>query len=287
MRTEIVELESGRRFGVERFGDPEGKPMLFFHGLPGSRLELRHEGPLFASHGLAVIATDRPGFGLSTRRRERTMLDWPEDVRLLADRWELERFAVVGYSGGGRYALACAAAMPERISTAAVIAGPAPPEMPGSRRNLAWLDRASLALAGPAPLAAAALWRPIRWLVLNRPQRFARLLGREVSHSDREYLADPAARGLLLESLAEGFRQGVGAVVDEYAIDARPWGFAPEEIRVPVRIWHGDDDQIVPLPHSPNIADRVPGARLEVVNGAGHFLGGTIDRVARAIATES
>jgi pimeloyl-ACP methyl ester carboxylesterase len=268
-------------------GDPGGKPVLFFHGLPGSRLELNHEASLFASHGLAVIAIDRPGFGRSPRRRERTLLDWPGDVRALADLWGLERFAVVGYSGGARYALACAAAMPERISTTAVIAGPAPPEMPGAHRNLTWLDRASLKLAGPVPLAAAALWRPVRWLVLNRPQRFAQLLGREVSSSDREYLSDPAARGSLLESLAEGLRQGVGAVVDEYAIEARPWGFEPEEIRVPVRIWHGDEDEIVPLAHSRYIAGRVPGARLEVVGGAGHFLGGTIDRVAAAIAAEA
>ena len=258
--------------------------MLFFHGLPGSRLELLHEAPLLASHGLAVTAIDRPGFGLSTRRRERTLLDWPDDVRALADLWKLERFAVVGYSGGGRYALACAAAMPERISTAAVVAGPGPPEMPGARRNLTWLDRASLRLAGPAPLAASALWMPVRWLVLNRPQRFAQMLGREVSPPDREYLADPEARGSLLESLAEGLRQGVGAVVDEYAIEARPWGFDTEELRVPVRIWHGDEDRIVPLSHATYIADRVPRARLEVVKGAGHFLGGTIDRVAAAIA---
>jgi pimeloyl-ACP methyl ester carboxylesterase len=208
-------------------------------------------------------------------------------VGLLADLWGLDRFAVVGYSGGGRYALACAAAMPERITAAAVIAGPAPPEMPGSRRNLTWLDRASLRLAGPAPLAAAALWRPIRWLVLNRPQRFAQLLAREVSAPDREYLSDSAARTSLLDSLAEGLRQGVGAVVDEYAIEARPWGFDPDEIRVPVRIWHGDEDRIVPLPHSTYLAERVPGARLEVVTGAGHFLGGTIGRVAAAIAAEA
>lgn len=279
-----MQLGAGRTLGVERFGDPEGEPVICCHGLPGSRLDLVHQAPLFASRGLAAIALDRPGFGRSTRRAERTLLEWAEDVRALADRWGLERFAVLGYSSGGRYALACAAALPERLTTVSLLASPGPPEMPGFRHNLTRLDRASLALAGRAPAAAAALWSPIRWLALHRPERLAAALGRSLSPPDRAYLGDSGRRAAFLASLAEGLRQGVGAVIDEYAIEARPWGFELERIEAPVRLWHGDRDRVVGLPHSIYLAGRIPGARLEVLRGAGHFLHLEVERIAGAIA---
>lgn len=232
------------------------------------------------------MAVDRPGFGLSPRLPGRTLLDWVADVRALADRWGLERFPVVGYSGGGRYALACASALPERLSLAAVVATPGPPQMPGFRANMTWLDLLSLRLAGSAPAAATALWGSIRWMAVRHPDRFVAGLAAGLSRPDREYLADPGSRASFLATIVEGFRQGVGGVVDEYAIESRPWGFALEQIRAPVRLWHGDEDRIVPLAHSIYTAGRLPGARLQVLAGVGHLLGAAIEPVVTAIAAE-
>lgn len=271
---------------MERFGDPGGRPLLFFHGLPGSRLDLLHEEPLFASHGLEVIAIDRPGFGLTPRRRGRTMLGWAEDVRAIAERLGLDRFPVVGYSSGGRYAVACASALPDRVTLAAVIAGTGPPEMPGFRQNLTPIDRVSLALANRLPTAVEALWQPTRWLAAKHPLRLAAVLRSGVSDPDRRYLTDPGTRDPLMRSIAEGLREGVGGVADEYAIEARPWGFALEGIEVPVRIWHGDEDRIVGPAHSVYLAGRIPGARLEILRGVGHMLGDRIGPIAGVIAAE-
>jgi pimeloyl-ACP methyl ester carboxylesterase len=202
----------------------------------------------------------------------------------LADRWKLERLSVVGYSSGGKYALACAAALPGRVALAAVVAAPGPPQMPGFRANMTRLDRVSMTLAPRAAPAAAALWRPIRRIALSHPERLLARLERGVSEADRGYLADPAARRALLASIQEGLRPGVGGVVDEYAIEARPWGFDLAQVGATVRIWHGDQDTIVPLAHSTYLAAAVPGAELRVLPGMGHFLGRGVDDIAAALA---
>ena len=258
--------------------------MLCFHGLPGSRLDLSHQAPLFSDHGIEVIAVDRPGFGRSTRVPGRTLLGWTDDIRVLADRWELDLFSVIGYSSGGKYALACAATLPGRLAMAAVVAAPGPPEMPGFRANMTRLDRVSMTLALRAPALGAALWRPIRWAVLRYPERFLEALEKDISPVDRGYLADAAARRSFLASTQEGLRPGARGVMDEYAIEARPWGFDPARIERQVRIWHGDQDEIVPLAHSTYLAETIPGASLEVLPGVGHFPGREVARIAAALA---
>jgi pimeloyl-ACP methyl ester carboxylesterase len=152
-----LRLPDGRVLGVERFGAKAGAPLLYFHGLPGSRLDFRSEAATFAAAGIELIAIDRPGFGLSTPVRGRSLLDWPRDVEALCDRLGLERVVVLGYSSGGKYSLACAFALSERVALAGVLAGTGPPEMPGFDEGMMGADRLALTLALRArPLALTA-----------------------------------------------------------------------------------------------------------------------------------
>ena len=144
MPTERVELAGGRTLCVERFGARDGAPVLYFHGLPGSRLDFVLRDDVFSKAGVDVCRFVRG----------RTLLDWPRDVEALADRLGLDRFAVAGYSSGGKYSIACAAAPPERVSLAASLAGTGPPEIPGFRKSLDAYDRVTMTLATRArPLA--------------------------------------------------------------------------------------------------------------------------------------
>jgi pimeloyl-ACP methyl ester carboxylesterase len=272
MATERVQLHGASTLCVERFGRVEGKPVLYFHGLPGSRLDLVWADALFRDAGLAVVAVDRPGFGGSSFVRGRALLDWPNDVDALADRLGLERFAVLGYSSGGKYAIACASWLPERVTLAGVVAGTGPPEIPGFRAGLGGIDRISLTLAKRARPLALALWGVLRRMVLGRPDRFLAAFEKEISGPDRAVLADTAMREALLRAVCEGLRPGAPGVVEDYAVEARPWGFALGEIRVPVRIWHGDSDDVVPLEHSRYLAARIPTASLTVMERVGHLL---------------
>lgn len=275
-----LRLPDGRVLGVERFGAVAGAPLLYFHGLPGSRLDFRSEAAAFAEAGVELIAVDRPGFGLSTPLLGRSLLDWPRDVEALCDRLGLERVVVLGYSSGGKYSLACAFALPERVALAGVLAGTGPSEMPGFQEGMVGSDRIALTLALRARPLALAAWGMVRFLAQHRPRAVMTSFARDLSSPDRERMDEPGVRRALLESLREGLRPGAAGTVDDYVIEGRPWAFDPAEIRVPVRLWHGDRDGVVPLAHSRWLAERIPGAELDVIAGAGHLMFGRLGAVA-------
>jgi pimeloyl-ACP methyl ester carboxylesterase len=275
-----LRLPDGRVLGVERFGAQGGAPLLYFHGLPGSRLDFRSEAATVAAEGVELIAIDRPGFGLSTPVRGRTLRDWPRDVDALCDLLGLERVAVLGYSSGGKYALACAFALPRRVALAGVLAGTAPPEMPGFEGGMIGADRLALTLALRARPLALTAWGVVRRLAQHRPRAVMRSFARDLSGPDRERMDEPGVRRAVLDTLREGLRPGAAGTVDDYVIEGRPWGFDPAEIRVPVRLWHGDRDGVVPLTHSRWLAERIPDAELNVIDGAGHLMFGRLGVVA-------
>ncbi|MFC1530325.1 alpha/beta fold hydrolase, partial [Gemmatimonadota bacterium] len=135
-----VTLKDGRTLGYDEYGAPGGTPIFYFHGHPGSRIEW----PYFHSDNDAIemnariIAADRPGHGLSDSKRGRQILDWPDDVVELADALGIERFAILGCSGGGPYAAACAFRIPERLTATAIVCGMGPAEAPGTRDGISW-----------------------------------------------------------------------------------------------------------------------------------------------------
>lgn len=119
-------LPDGRTLGYAEFGCPNGRPLMWFHGFPMSRLDGWAADRIARRRGIRVIAPDRPGFGLSTFQPSRRIVDWPADVKALADHIGIKRFAVLGLSGGGPYAVACAYALPKQTMTACgvLIGGP-------------------------------------------------------------------------------------------------------------------------------------------------------------------
>ena len=121
-----IRLADGRRLGYAEYGDPEGKPLFYCHGFPASRLEAALLDPSARKAGVRVVAADRPGCGLSDFQPDRRIGDWPGDVVELAGALGIDRFAVVGVSGGGPYALACARKIPQRLTAAAVVCGLGP-----------------------------------------------------------------------------------------------------------------------------------------------------------------
>ena len=150
---ETVDLPDGRRLGFSEAGDSAGAPLLYFHGNPGSRLDFTSDryDEAFGAAGVRFIAADRPGFGLSDPKPGRGHADWPADVSRLADALGLDRFAVLGYSRGGRYALACAALIPERLTAVGVLSAVTSPDMPGFARVFPRFVRIDQAFARRAP----------------------------------------------------------------------------------------------------------------------------------------
>ncbi len=267
----LLRLGDGRRISAAEFGDPRGAPVLYFHGYPGSCLDAELGHSAARELGFRLIGVDRPGFGRSDPQAGRRLSDWPADVQGVADALGLERFAVAGASGGGPYAAACAALIPDRLTGVGILSGLGPPEsrLPGD--GMMWHNRLGLEIAGRAPW----LVRPILGGLGPVMARFSRItianLARHVPEPDRRILADPDFLRIFSSSFREAFRGGSAGAVSDALVYARPWDVDLRSIRIPVHLWHGEDDVVVPVTMARWVAREIPGARATYLPGEGHF----------------
>jgi pimeloyl-ACP methyl ester carboxylesterase len=257
-------LIDGTRVGYAEFGDPDGAPIFFFHGIPGSRLlgASVHSESLAA--GARVIALERPGCGRSDYRPVRSVAGWARTVGLVADALGIKHFSALGVSGGGPYALACGALFPARVGAVGLVSSVGTERMPGvmlrSSRCLVGLGRLSPLLAAP-PLALA--YRRTR----RRLDAVLELLGSELAADGVDH---PRAARLLLADLLEAFSSGCRGVAGDCA-RLRQWGFEPEDVRAPVHLWHGCDDRHVSVAAAAALSRRLPDSRPRYLPGAGHL----------------
>ncbi len=267
--TGFVTLADGRELAYEEYGDPAGVPVLSFHGGLSSRLDAAPAHEAAVLMGVRLLSPDRPGIGRSTMQPGRRLLDWPADVTQLADALGLGPFAVMGWSAGGPYAAVCAAKLPGRVAAAALLSSSVPLDAYGTTRGLTTEDRLFLILSRHAPRLAAAL---MTMTIVNASNK--RLL-REVMYAvppvDRTVLREwgPADRALAF--VREGTRQGTAGCVLDYQIFGDPWGFALEEIQVPVQIWEGSEDSTGPPGYREFLKRHIPHATVTVVPGEGHL----------------
>ena len=277
-------LPTGRRLGFAEFGDPSGTPVLWFHGTPGGRRQFPLLGRRAAKRlGLRVIVVGRPGTGLSDPYPYESVADWATDIAHVADALGAERFGVVGLSGGGPYALACAAVPPvsSRVAAVAVLGGVVPSVGPDALATGAIeLARrfAPLLHTLRRPLAETlnGLMLPLLPLAHYACQAYAGV----IPEGDRRVLHDPEMEGMFIDDLVLLAKGRFQAIVDDARLFGRDWGFRLADVTAPVRWWHGDADNIVPLQDAKAAVDLLPEAELILRHEESH-LGGfaTADEV--------
>lgn len=270
-RDQTLVLPDGRRLGWCEYGDPQGVPLMAFHGTPGARTMIRVIDAEARRQGVRIIAPDRPGFGLSDEQPDRRLLDWPDDVAALADHLDLERFAVAGVSGGGPYALACGHKLPRRVTVVGVVSSMGPVVESGLKAPLLHTPMASLVLLQNVPRVVHAVAATVAFGLRRFPDKVFESLLLVSPPTDREILQRPAVKTTLLDAFAEAFRQGVAGTAHEIVLFGRAWGFDLATIEVPVFLWHGEADEQVPLQLGRYLADRLPHCRARFVPGAGHY----------------
>lgn len=270
--TRVIRLSDGRRLAYAEVGDPEGVPIIHQHGMPGSRLEHVAEPEFYRALGVRVITPDRPGYGLSDPHPHRRLLDWPSDVVELADSLGISRFGITGLSGGGIYALACAALIPHRLTDVVVTGCPAPMQIPGALDDMRFMTHAGVWLGSKAPWLLEAGATLLSGLVRRYPKFFVDHFNEGVPLADRRWLSTPSVNNGVVKTLREALRPGVWGYVQDIRVLARPWGFALEDIQVPVQLWHGDQDRVIPLHHGRYLASVIPVATLRVCPGEAHML---------------
>jgi pimeloyl-ACP methyl ester carboxylesterase len=272
--TLTCELSDGRTLAYAEYGDRSGDPLFLLHGFPDSRLTRYPDDALTASLGVRLLIPDRPGIGGSDFHPARSILDRVDDLVSLADHLALERFAVLGWSAGGPYALACAAKLPDRLTAVGVACGFAPMDRPNATEGMSTQMQRFIPLLRRLPWLARPMMASLpKQYRKNAERAFQKQFAHGLSPEDAQILARPEIRQNLLDGAVEAMRQGGrGPATEMQLLFARPWGFRLEDIVSEVHLWYGDADALVPLQTGRYLARTIPHAHLTVCAGEGHML---------------
>jgi pimeloyl-ACP methyl ester carboxylesterase len=261
----------GHTFGIAEYGDAGGKPIFYFHGFAGSRLQIPPSDELGKKLGLRIIAVDRPGMGLSSPIPRQTLLEYGQCFGELANALGLGRWSIVAWSAGGAYALACASALPERVTGLSLIAPMSKWFVgPGATRHASLESKSLALLARFAPFLLYPVVGRIERATRTAPATFAKQL-QQIPELDRQTITQTDIQAMLIASLPEAFRQGGAGVVEEIVRISLPWQFDSSAIKMPIWIWQGSADTVVLPALSQELANSLPQTRYVVFPGEGHF----------------
>lgn len=272
-KDQSVALGEGLEIGLAEFGDPTGRPIFFFHGWPGSR----RQGALLDEPGRRlgwrILALDRPGIARSTLQPGWRLQDWSGQVREVAQRLGLGRFSVLGVSGGGPSAAACAIQLGDRIDCAGVCCGAVPYLALGDLGDCLPAYRALLHFYRLSPTGAAALLRLFGVMLgLCPPALFRHLLAWQLPKADREALADPVSFQVVWQSLRESYARGGTPLLADALNIVQDWGLAPTQPASPVLFWHGGQDRNIPLALARPVYGRLfPNGHWRIYPEEGHY----------------
>jgi pimeloyl-ACP methyl ester carboxylesterase len=290
MAAQTMTLRDGRTFAFHEYGDAAGFPVMFTTGTPVSgELGIAYDEDALKA-GLRWISIDKPGYGLSSYDPKRSLSRYADDVRELADHLGIERFAAVGESGGGPHVYAIGRYLPDRVTTIVSVSGLGPAHEAWVRKAMIPFNKRLFWMARNAPWLMSLTMAPFaRAFRPGQPQSkrdavLAKVI-EQMAPQDRAVLeANPDGIPMLLDAIAGGYAQGAKAAVQEYRLFATPWEFRLEDITVPTHIWHGTEDNNVPIAVARHIATLIPHVTTHYIEGGGHAaISGHYDEVMAAI----
>ncbi|MGC1183729.1 MAG: alpha/beta hydrolase [Candidatus Dormiibacterota bacterium] len=272
VRERQVETPDGRRLDVVDTGEVAGPAVLVHHGTPGARQLFSGWLADAEQKGIRLIGYSRPGYGASTRAPGRTVGAAAADVSALADQLEISRLATWGYSGGGPHALGCAALLGDRLVAAAAIASPAPYDSEGldflagmGEGNIEEFEAVLQGEAATRPLheaAAQAMPTSVEGLI----EAMESVLSAPDQAAIREHLGS-----WFVSIVAEAVSAGADGWIDDDLAFVKPWGFDLADIAVPLQLWQGRHDLMVPSQHGHWLAAKLPEADWHYLPDAGHL----------------
>jgi pimeloyl-ACP methyl ester carboxylesterase len=266
-----LRARSGRQIGFAIFGDPEARfSVFYFHGFGSSRLEARLGHATALQRNVRLVALDRPGFGLTDPLSEPAIRHVADDVASVADALGIGRFALLGVSTGGPYALATAARLTERVTGVGLISSPAPYRASGGARDmdlrarliLIWLPRF-------APFALGPIYERLSRMSDRDPQSLLRMVAALLPSSERRAFTSPEIAEVFMDASYEAFRSGTAGAIAEHRLLARDWDFDVSAVRAPVWLWHGEADSTSPPAMARWLAASLPKCRAQFVPSRG------------------
>ncbi len=269
----LIELADGRSLDIQVSGPPDGTPLVMHHGTPGSLVRFRVIEEAVHGRGLRLVTYSRAGYGASTRKPGRSVADDAADLEAVLDHIGAQSCLILGWSGGGPHALASAALLPGRVLAATTLASVAPYDADGldflAGMGEGNIEEFGAAIVGGKELSAA-LDEEAAQLRDAATEDVVESMSTLLPDVDRAVLAGEPGDELTAQ-IAEGVRLGASGWIDDDLAFVKPWGFAVEEITVPVYLWQGDKDLMVPFEHGRWLADRIPRSVAHLLPGEGHI----------------
>ena len=270
----LIQLPDGAVVAFEEYGDANGVPVIFCHGWPSSRTMARLTDEPARELGIRIVSLDRPGIRGSSLQPNRKLSDWPCLLEQVVERLDLPEFRMLAISGGAPYAYATAVAMPERVRAIAIVGGAPPTAEITDGEGLLPLYRWMLALYRSRPGLLRRCFYLVRpFLSVRSPVRFRPFVLKmlRLRRCDADSLRNAAAFEAVFESQRLAWRASAEGVMADAEIYAQPWGFAIEDVRVPVRLWHGKEDRAFSVQLAEQMVKRLPNCKSRFVNDAGHY----------------
>jgi pimeloyl-ACP methyl ester carboxylesterase len=263
MTDNIIKLKDGRNLGYAEYGDPNGKPLFYFHGWPVSRLHGARVDEVAKTLRIRIIATDRPGIGNSDFQKNRTLLDFPDDIIELADYLKIKKFSVMGVSGGGPYSAVCAYKIPERINKAGIVVGLAPTYIQNICNGMALINKLCWTNYSRIPLL-----KELASFTINLQYK----LGYSLTFSTKsdKSLLTKGVKENIKNDVSEAVKQGLKGITHELKLYTSNWGFDVKNIKIPVYLYYGKDDKNVSLNMGKYYEQQIPNSNLTVYEG-GHL----------------
>jgi pimeloyl-ACP methyl ester carboxylesterase len=264
-------LADGRQLGFAEWSpDASGPVVLDFHGGPGCRLSVSVDIEDLRATDIRWISVDRPGLGLSWPKPHRTVAAWAHDVAELVNHLDVDKFSVCGWSMGGPYAAACAALLPDRVTSLTLLA-PAPVTLPGPEGAERMGKSAAWVLARDDPWAMAELYTVLGLEARRDPDLAVDLFRPGLSDSELAALGTEEVRTEFIATIIEATRQGSVGLVEDLRVEMQPWGFDPGTVQAPGWLWQGDDDSFVtPADNAPWL-ELIPKLQAHALPGEGHL----------------
>jgi pimeloyl-ACP methyl ester carboxylesterase len=271
--TQTLTLRDGRTLGYAEWGDLNGKPVFYFSSPDASHYSRHPDETILTDTGVHLYTFDRPGRGLSTPRRGRRLLDWAEDIREFIQHKNIPRFAMIGHSQGSAHCLACAYALPELVSSIALVTNVAGLDNPKVMAAQSRYFRTQLFMGRYVPWLMTFQWNLLRFALKGkRGEKMLLDNMRSFPERDQATLNIPGSHAVMFQSIREGLRQGGAGVTDDFRIVASDWGFKLEEIQTKVFIWHGEADPLITPSTSHYMAERIPNNEARFVPEEGNLL---------------
>lgn len=263
----LLILDNRCKLAWNEYGLSGGEPVFYFHGMPGSRLEVKPAEIIARDSGLRLIAPDRPGYGDSDAQDNFKLLDWPAVVSQLADRLNINRFSILGFSGGGPYALACAHAMPERIKKVTLFASPAPYDSDAVQEHIAAEFKPLYDLAITDIDAAR---QQVSQLATS-PDAVLNVFEAALPPEDKTIISNRVIRSQYLDNLALSLKTGIDGFVGDLQCYTSPWGFNLQDITTNIDIWHGRNDKNIGFAIGTYLAAKLQNSATHFLDDTGHL----------------